>query len=135
MTGKKHELGACGFHGQDWPLSPGHRDSLGKGDCFQEIIKLIIISMELLGWSYKSINTEFEEQQEYKESLGSWSLLLWATTRNVTKYFLGKHNYFAIKFLKCCKGKLKVADRDVTTWICILLPASTLFFARHCITS
>lgn len=32
--------------------------------------------MELLGWSYKSINTEFEEQQEYKESLGSWSLLL-----------------------------------------------------------
>ena len=70
MTGMKHELGACGFQSQDKPLSPGHRDSPGKGDCFEECNNYGI------AWLVISINTEFEGQQAYKESLGSWSLLL-----------------------------------------------------------
>lgn len=54
----KHELDACGFQGQDRPLSPGHRDSPGKGDCFQECNNCGI------AWLVISINTEFEGEQE-----------------------------------------------------------------------
>ena len=70
MIGMKHELGACGFQSQERPLSPGHGDSPDKGDCFQEC------NNHEIAWLVISINTEFEGQQAYKESLGSWSLLL-----------------------------------------------------------